>query len=680
MLGFLQSEKFESILLVILLFSAITNGELLPSASLTLEEIHLVRCLTHISHRYFSPGRSLVISSPATYRDVKQELTAEIHGTSIWPVVLTVDSKISKPENRDFIDIVSGYIIIIPDGDLKSLHAEFKWLVLGRSTFTKLWNSETRFVVAGANEFSLSQKTKIFDFLSHFRIYNCIIVSREHYVFDKKYIRPIKDNDVDTGMQLGVYTWFPYLSSDHCTEVNDITLLDSWVIAAQGHFTKNTDLFPRKISNNLKGCPMKAVVRDCQSNFTAKYVNLTDSNGSVVSYVQGLEIDLLKVVLKQMNMTFLYVPVTKSFELRVGNLEKYLVTSMIAKKCYIVMGGVGNYLLSNPFFDSSNTHNTMRIRWYVPCSVKYPRWSSIFRILSVELWIVLIISIVIAAISTTLVGRYSCTSEWQVYKTLTSSLTNVWAVILGVSVSKMPRAPSLLLLFLAWVCFSLAFSTVFQAFLTTYLVDSGYKTPIQNMDELLASGIKLAFSPSYSFLLENYDKITVSKIKKLLVNLPLDNVSFNWITYHKNLSILLPDNFVELSDAFGKFIGENSKPLFCSLDDGVVFSYGHSFLMFNGDPLLRRVSEIVDRVVESGLYNYRKSLLMNLLKLYSRNIAIVHPLDGYYSFNLYHMQPAFYLVLMGWCLSAICFIVEVMYNRVLCKRLKFLKDGQIRTN
>ena len=143
-------------------------------------------------------------------------------------------------------------------------------------------------------------------------------------------------------------------------------------------------------------------------------------------------------------------------------------------------------MLSKSFFDSTNPYYIMRVRWYVPCSVKYPRWSSIFRILSVELWLVLIISILLAAISITLVGRYSCTSVWQVYKTLTSSFTNIWAVILGVSVSKMPRAPSLRSLIFAWVCFCLSFSTVFQTFLTTFLVNSGYKTPIQNLDELFA--------------------------------------------------------------------------------------------------------------------------------------------------------------------------------------------------
>jgi hypothetical protein len=92
-------------------------------------------------------------------------------------------------------------------------------------------------------------------------------------------------------------------------------------------------------------------------------------------------------------------------------------------------------------------------------------------------------------------------------------------------------------------------------------------------------------------------------------------------------------------------------------------------LMLYGDPLIERVKEIIDRVVEAGIYNFWISQHMHKLKLYSRKIAILHPLDGYYSFNMYHMQPAFYLLLMGWCVSVICFVIELMCNCVLNKRL-----------
>ena len=289
------------------------------------------------------------------------------------------------------------------------MQAEINGLAFERTKFTRLWNSEARFVVAGANEFSMSEQKDIFDYLSIFRIYNCIIVSREHYEFEKEYSRPININDVDTRMKLGVYTWFPYQSSDRCTEVNDITLLDSWVISAQGHFTKNTDLFPRKVSKSLIGCPMKAVVRNRINEVTAYYSNRTDSIGRVFTEVFGSEMDLLTMVLKQMNMTLVHVPTPEGFEIEKG-LTDNLTEAMIAKKAYISLGLLGTHIVLHPFLDFTNSHYILSFSWYVPCSEKYPRWGSIFRILSVELWTILIISIVSEAISTTLVGRYSCTS------------------------------------------------------------------------------------------------------------------------------------------------------------------------------------------------------------------------------------------------------------------------------
>jgi hypothetical protein len=110
----------------------------------------------------------------------------------------------------------------------------------------------------------------------------------------------------------------------------------------------------------------------------------------------------------------------------------------------------------------------------------------------------------------------------------------------------------------------------------------------------------------------------------------------------------------------------------CKLEDGVFLQTGLTMVMLDGDTLLRRVTEIIDRVVEAGIYNYLISLVINKQKILSCKIAIIQPLDGYYSFNFYHMQPAFYLPLMGWCLSALCFIVEFLYNRILSKEIEYV--------
>ena len=237
-------------------------------------------------------------------------------------------------------------------------------------------------------------------------------------------------------------------------------------------------------------------------------------------------------------------------------LVQNLIRTMIAKEGYIALGDVGKHILLVSYFDSTSTYNIFKVRWYVPCSVKYPRCSSIVRKLSVELWLVLITSIVIAEISTTLVGRYSFTFEWERYKTVKSSLTNLWAVTLGLSVSTMPRKPSLRSLFLAWVCFSVAFRTVFQAFLT-FLVGSGYKRPIQNKDVMFASGIKLSYTPEYNFIFENCDEREVSKLQRILAKCPMNaySVCFEWIVYLKSVSVFISDFFHELISAVIKFVG-----------------------------------------------------------------------------------------------------------------------------
>jgi hypothetical protein len=88
--------------------------------------------------------------------------------------------------------------------------------------------------------------------------------------------------------------------------------------------------------------------------------------------------------------------------------------------------------------------------------------------------------------------------------------------------------------------------------------------------------------------------------------------------------------------------------------------------MLHGDPLLRRFSEIIDRVAEAGLYNHWNAQRMHWLKLYSRKMAVVHPLNGYYGFKLYNVQPISSLLFVGF-VGALCFMVEVIYIAYLQK-------------
>jgi len=69
---------------------------------------------------------------------------------------------------------------------------------------------------------------------------------------------------------------------------------------------------------------------------------------------------------------------------------------------------------------------------------------------------------------------------------------------------------------LRWLCFCLACSTVLQAFHTKFLIDSGYKRPVRNLDELFDSCIKLPYPPEYSAFVKFSDEKETSRIRKIL--------------------------------------------------------------------------------------------------------------------------------------------------------------------
>jgi len=111
----------------------------------------------------------------------------------------------------------------------------------------------------------------------------------------------------------------------------------------------------------------------------------------------------------------------------------------------------------------------------------------------------------------------------------------------------------------------------------------------------------LAYPPEYNFIFENDDETEASKVQRNRVVCPSYEVCANWAKYQKNISILLADKIAEDNYARGVYVGDKSEPLLCRLEDGIVFNTGLTMIIFHGDPLTRRVNEIIDRVVETGL-------------------------------------------------------------------------------
>jgi hypothetical protein len=92
---------------------------------------------------------------------------------------------------------------------------------------------------------------------------------------------------------------------------------------------------------------MKAAVKDDEWYYTTHYSYGNYSDDSAEINVEGLERELLAVILRQMNMTFVHVHTQHTFDINNFPVDS-IFKALILKDSYSVIGSMGTI-----FFDSA---------------------------------------------------------------------------------------------------------------------------------------------------------------------------------------------------------------------------------------------------------------------------------------------------------------------------------------
>jgi hypothetical protein len=311
---------------------------------------------------------------------------------------------------------------------------------------------------------------------------------------------------------LGIYTWFPYRGPNRCSVVDEAVLLDIWLMAEEGSFVRNSILFPKKLINNFHGCEFRVAAKITSTSVAQNYGNKTN----IILY-DGVEIRLLKLITKTMNLTIIVLPQIKNFKKIREDSEKYIgYTGLFMNdEADIALGGIIRTETSSALMDVTTIYWQIRWEWYVPCPVKIPGWKSIFRIFSLSGWLSILFAAILATLVIIILASFGI-KEHISFRRFVDAILDVWALILGVPISSLPRTIPLLLFFSAWVCYSLAINTVFQAYLTTFLVDPGFEKSITCIEEVFTSGTKYGFT-SFTFN-RNFNDKTDPKAVEILEN------------------------------------------------------------------------------------------------------------------------------------------------------------------
>jgi len=111
----------------------------------------------------------------------------------------------------------------------------------------------------------------------------------------------------------------------------------------------------------------------------------------------------------------------------------------------------------------------------------------------------------------------------------------------------------------------------------------------------------------------------------------------------------------------GNWTDENNRPILCEFEDGVVGTANLAILVKKKSPFFEVINDVVGHIVEGGLFAHIKKPVIQELKLeHVLNFSTSD--DTYYAISVRHLQTSFYLLMLGYVLSVLCFVTEIMWH------------------
>jgi hypothetical protein len=570
---------------------------------------------------------------------------------SRWVRVVYRNSRERSRKNDN--DKHGSYVILTPnDADDEQRAAAVLRNQLIHLAGSTAWNPRGRFVVAllGSSNNTSLKLQRLFEELWEHKIANAVVLVASN------------EEGGDMAPVWKSYTWYPYQNAQRCVKVQDVTLLDIWVGTGNGYFVRNTHLFPQKIGSNLHGCPIRIITQPTIfAVLDPSYEYTNSSREPKVVYRDGWEIKLLKIITQTMNMTQEYLLPLNDF----WNLTDYkgdfagFTRELLHNRADVSVGLL--VVRDSVPIDATIPYHWGQLLWYVPCGSIYPRWMSISRMFSGTVWFSVTMSVLLSVPIITFLATVSGDS---IYKTGSSTFSSAWAVILSVSVPAMPRTWPLRCFFMSWIWYSLAVDTVFQTYLTSFLIDPGVIPHARNVEELASSDIKLGFSYRDGVFYEHRTDAQSRKIMGKRVECEAEDTCFVWATKYKNLSILTSDILYKFQSSINRSDDTNSNSL-CQIEDGVVEHGPIVMVLPKGTCLLDRINNIVLRVVEAGIFGEWVKMTDHMQMVKTKVFFPQGLSDEYYKLSLEHLQSAFHLMLFGSFLSCIVFVTELARNCVM---------------
>ncbi|PSN40942.1 Ionotropic receptor 394 [Blattella germanica] len=590
------------------------TSDLISEEDDILEET-LADCILNISKSYFNKDLPTIVQTPETWRkngipiETQSDKFLERFSTySGIPQVIIGHIKVNLRVQQPNIVKPGSYVMLIPP--VLSEQEQY-WVI---KMFARMWvnvhSPKSRFII-GLNWYCTVDTNFVAEALLNW--------AYDHSFYDVIVVIPkIRSNE-----KLPKFDIFGWLSEDQiniCSErLKKIRYFDTW-IAENKTFLLNANLFPIKEMINKNHCRIK-VYHGNSPPFSYKlHEKLTGGIPELLRY----------------SITPRFVPIIKF-----KNDSHYLLTPVI----YNQEHGLRECKMTYPLFALDAT-------WYVPIGHKVAPWRSLYKAFTPGMWMFVFLTSTFGNLFLWFIQRIEQLFFGMKNKTENSIFIIVVLIHLGVGVRDSYTGPASVLLFSLLLFYCLLINTAYQSTLFGLMVEPGEYPPIKTIEELEASKLGLK-----TYELE-YQYESTKEFTTYNNNYGYCNVKcFMEITEDGDYAVLVAKQVGNALRDYSRRIHGSYKVL--SLPETVNTYYVTICSDAYNCMLYHKLQKILFRAASSGLLQKWNTALSWWMKI------VVHAQfreQGLPDISLWHLQGAFYMLLMGVLFSIFIFVAEILVH------------------
>jgi hypothetical protein len=413
------------------------------------------------------------------------------------------------------------------------------------------------------------------------------------------------------------------------------------------------------------GCPIKVSTIGFEP-FVVIVGNHTQRDGSIVFDLGGVMVDIFLKSMTKMNLSVVFLAP-----------NVYLSVDSFMKALSEQKGGLSDILIgfvpmlpivTQPGFVFTTPFVGTQFALFLPCPSRIYRMGKLFSIFTLSVWLTLALAFMLTSATFWYLENKPYLAESRKLTTVTAAslpIYNAWAILMAVSVPRIPNAWTHRILFLFYVCFCFAIVTIVQTSFVSYLVEPGYGRAIKTVQEAIDSDLIHPYHPFVRHFLDalDYEAYEVQFPATTQEQcLDLFECTKRLITQRDVALINAALNVRYIASALG-FV-DYSKVI-CYVEDSTIHVHSAG-VMQTGSPFLNRLNKLIRRYFECGLMERQLANVFFLGHLSSmgRDKLVDDTQGAFFVFTLQHLRAAFTVLILGHTFSFFVFIYEVIRKRV----------------